>query len=76
MHLHVRRFHSYIRKTKKLNVLLTIVDLRKTFINAKFYANDSFIIVAIKISFKNEISIITFIVDYDKNIKTKYNFRK
>lgn len=76
MHLHVRKAYSYIKKIEKFIVLFTIVNLRKIFIDVKSFVNDSFIIVTIKTSFKNEIFIIIFIVDYNKNIETKYNFRK
>jgi len=56
------------------DIFFIIIDLRKTFIVAKFYISSLFTVAAIKILFKNKISIIVFIVDYSKNIKTKYSF--
>ncbi len=74
MHLHVKKTHSCIRKTKKSNILFTTTNSRKTFTKTKFYANNFFIVVAIKTLFEDKISIIAFIVNYSKNVEIRYNF--
>ncbi len=74
MHLHIKKVYSRIKKTTKSNILFTTTNSRKTSTKTKSYVNSSFIVATIKIFFEDKIFIIVFIVDYNKNIETKYNF--
>ncbi len=77
MYLYIKKIYSYIRKTKKsyiLNIFIIATNLRKIFTIAKSYTSNLSIVATIKILSKDKIFIIVFIVNYSKNIKTKYNF--
>lgn len=87
MHLHVRKIHSRIRKTKKTNVLITFVDLRNAIAINNSLTKNFFIVVAIKTFSKSfakflvanyfdHVSIIIFIVDHIKDVNIYFDFRE